>query len=138
MCKANSLLMGSLTDLNQLLIETQTRSIFSVGNLLVDQIDDFLLQYCAGACSEILWDPGVWSCFMDWSTPSPRSKRNSEFLSFLLRDGEQIQNVNSKLEKTISAYNSDFEKMSKYNKVIRKNMNWLGKRIGNHFRTGFP
>ena len=43
----------------------------------------------------------------------------------------KIQNVNRKLEQTIAAYNSDFEKMGKYNKVIKKNMNLLKKQVGN-------
>ena len=109
----------------------QTRTTFILSDLLINAIDHELLKCCKGRCSDNLWDKKAWRCFLAWGAKTSRPKRNSELLSFLLGDAEEIGNVNSKLSQSIETYNQDFAKISRFNKVMRRNMNTLGQRVRN-------
>ena len=57
-------------------------------------------------------------------TIKPRRKRNY-FFSYVLGDQIKIDSVNSKLSETLQIYNQDFKSISKFNTLLKFNLNRL-------------
>ena len=140
-CKADSLILGLQIDLKSLLkvLEKHGRSILNINDLLhFSMIDIESLNIC---CPEdcvnfIQWfvKESVWECLKIWAnnnkslkqtnkqTTKPRRKRN-DFFSYVLREQIKIDSVNNKLSETTQICNQDFKSISKFNNLLKSNLN---------------
>ena len=135
-CAAGKIILELEDDFDNLIdaVQKDMRKIFNLNSLLHNMISKDLHSCCVAktgwdgkGCVSKTWNENILTCFLNWARRKTVEKRSSEFLSYMIGDAFTLDEMAAQLSQSLKSYNDNFQKISRHNQQVDKNLNALAR-----------